>query len=624
MSLESRLPFLATLLFLSVVSSSAPIYAQKGDVLYKEHCAICHEAGASGDSHAPGRDVLRQLTPEQILQKLEKGAMKAQAAERSRKQRQALAEYLSGKPFGSELPNPIPKSAFCSSSAQTFRNSLDGPAWNGWGVSVTNSRFESTDAAGMIADDVPHLKLKWAFGFPGASSGGTQPVVVGGRVYIADAEGDVFALDAQTGCIHWTIAVEAGVRSAITIGPHGSGGGFAAYFGDQSANVYAVAAESGKLLWKVKVDGYFLAAITGAPQLYEGRLFVPVSSREESQVGNPKYACCAFRGSVVALSAATGKQIWKTYTIAREAKPEQKNSVGTQLVGPSGGAVWDAPTLDLKRNVLYVGTGNNFSPPATNLSDSIVALDMKTGKIKWSRQQTGNDIWNASCRRPDREPAVCPDADSPDFDFGSTSTLVELPSGRQMLIAGNKSGIVWALDPDRQGEIIWQQQVGKGSSGGGVLWGIAADSERVYVPNGFFDPKSPDSAGGMAAIGLSDGLPIWSTPNSPCGDRKACKPSHPAAVTAIPGVVFSGTMDGRLRAYAALDGKVLWEYDTAQDFPTVNGVKANGGSMSNAGPTVVGGMLFVNSGYSHHGGIVPGNALLAFSPESVPVSRNSQ
>jgi polyvinyl alcohol dehydrogenase (cytochrome) len=385
-----------------------------------------------------------------------------------------------------------------------------------------------------------------------------------------------------------------------------------------------VAAESGKLLWKVKVDDYFLAAITGAPQLYEGRLFVPVSSREESQVGNPKYPCCAFRGSVVALNAATGKQIWKTYTIAQEAKPEQKNSVGTQLVGPSGAAVWDAPTLDVKRNVLYVGTGNNFSPPASNLSDSIVALDMKTGKIKWSRQQTENDIWNASCRRPDREPAVCPDADSPDFDFGSTSTLVELPRGRQMLVAGNKSGIVWALDPDRHGEIIWRQQVGKGSSGGGVLWGIAADSERVYVPNGFFDPKSPDSAGGMAAIGLGDGHAIWSSPNPPCGDRKSCKQSHPAAVTAIPGVVFSGTMDGLLRAYAAQDGKVLWEYDTARDFLTVNGVKANGGSMSNAGPTVVGGMLFVNSGYSHHGGIIPGNALLAFSPESVPISRNSQ
>jgi polyvinyl alcohol dehydrogenase (cytochrome) len=281
--------------------------------------------------------------------------------------------------------------------------------------------------------------------------------------------------------------------------------------------------------------------------------------------------------------------------------------------------VWNAPTLDVKRNTLYVGTGNNFSPPSTTMSDSIVAMDMKTGRIKWFRQETENDIWNASCRRPDREPAVCPDADAPDFDFGSSPVLAELPGGRQILVAGNKSGLVWALDPDQQGKLVWQQQVGKGTSGGGVLWGIAVDSEkdseRVYLPNGFFDPKDRDASGGMAAIRLGDGGAIWSTANPPCGDRKACKPSHPAAVTAIPGVVFSGTMDGRLRAYAAQDGKVLWEYDTARDFSTVNGVNANGGSMSNAGPSVVGGMLFVNSGYSHHGGIIPGNVLLAFSPE---------
>jgi polyvinyl alcohol dehydrogenase (cytochrome) len=327
---------------------------------------------------------------------------------------------------------------------------------------------------------------------------------------------------------------------------------------------------------------------------------------------------------VVALDAATGKQIWKTYTIADRARPQQKNSLGTQIVGPSGGAVWDAPTVDTKRNVLYAGTGNNFSPPATNLSDSILALDMKTGGIKWSRQQTEKDIWNGSCRRPDREPAVCPDADSPDFDFGSTSTLVESRDGREMLIAGNKSGIVWALDPNQQGKIIWQQQVGKGSSGGGVLWGIATDGERVYVPNGFSDPKNPDSAGGMGAIAARDGHPIWAALNRPCEDRTGCKQSHPAAVTAIPGVVFSGTMDGLLRAYSTEDGKILWEYDTARDFESLNGVKTNGGSMSNAGPTVVDGMLFVNSGYSHHGGIIPGNALLAFSAEPVPVSRNSR
>jgi polyvinyl alcohol dehydrogenase (cytochrome) len=592
--------------------SSLAACAQDGAALFKSYCATCHEA-ASNDSRAPGRDVLAQLTAEQILQALEKGAMKAQAAERSRAQRRALAEYLAGKPLASEARNPIPKSAFCTGTSLKFPTTVQGPSWNGWGVTITNSRFESAEAAGITDDDVSKLKLKWAFGFPGATSGGSQPVVVGGRVYVGDAEGDLFALDAQTGCILWTIEVEAGIRSAVTIGS--SNGRLEAYFGDQSANVYAVDAESGKPLWKVKVDSYSRAAITGAPQLYAGRLYVPVSSREESQVGDPKYPCCAFRGSVLALDAATGKQIWKTYTIAEEPKPTQKNSAGVQIVGPSGAAVWNAPTLDVKRNTLYVGTGNNYSPPATRLSDSIVAMDMKTGKIKWVRQETEKDVWNASCRRPDREPAVCPDADAPDFDFGSSPVLIELPGGRQALVAGNKSGIIWALDPDQAGNLIWEQQVSTGSSGGGVLWGLAIDGEKVYVPNGFFDQKNPDASGGMAAIRVSDGHAVWSAPNPPCEERKRCKPSHPAAVTAIPGTVFAGSMDGRLTAYSARDGKVLWEYDTARDFPTVNGVKANGGSMSNAGPTVVGGMLFVNSGYSHHGGIIPGNALLAFSTQ---------
>ena len=596
------------------IFSSLPARAQDGGVLFKNYCASCHEAG--GDSSVPNRNVLSQMSPEEILQALEKGAMKAQAAERSRAQRRALAEYISGKPFGTELASPIPHSAFCNSTgdAVSSRSLLSGPAWNGWGVTITNTRFEPTAAAGMTAADVPRLKLKWAFGFPGASSGGTQPVVVGGRVYVGDAEGDLFALDAQTGCIHWTIEVEGGIRSAITIGKRGPDG-LAAYFGDQASNVYAVDAESGKVLWKIKADDYSRAAITGAPQLYEGRLYVPVSSREESQAGDPKYLCCAFRGSVLALDAATGRQIWKTYTISETAGPTKKNSAGTQISGPSGAGVWNAPTIDVKRKTVYAGTGNNYSPPATSASDSIVAFDLKTGKIKWVRQETTQDVWNASCRRPDREPAVCPDADAPDFDFGSSPILADLQGGRQMLIAGNKSGMIWALDPDRQGKLVWEQQVGKGSTGGGVLWGIAVDGERVFVPNGFFDAKTPDASGGMAAIGLGDGEAIWSTPNPACGERKPCKASHPAAVTAIPGVVLSGTMDGQLLAYSAQDGKILWEYDTARDFPTVNGVKANGGSMSNAGPAVVGGMLFVNSGYSHHGGVVPGNVLLAFSTE---------
>lgn len=601
------------LLFVSLglFTMSGSASAQDGATLFKTYCAACHEPADSG---APTRDVLKEMRPEQILQALEKGAMRRQAAERSRAQRRVLAEYLSGKTLADESTDAMPKSAFCDAEAGSSANPLAGPAWNGWGSGVTNRRFQSAEAAGMTAGEVPQLKLKWVFGLPGASSAGTQPVIVGGRVYIATAEGEMYVLDSKTGCVYWTLEVEAGVRTAITIEQR-DGGGMTAYFGDQSANVYAVDANSGKLLWKVKVEEHPRAAITGAPQLYNGRLYVPVASREESQVGDPRYPCCEFRGSLVALDAASGKQVWKTYTIAQPAIPTHKNSIGTQLFGPSGAPMWNAPTIDVKRNALYVGTGNNYSPPATDASDAIVAFDLTTGKIRWINQVIANDIWNASCRRPDRDPAVCPDADAPDFDFPGSPMLVDLADGRHLIVVGNKSGVVYGLDPDREGKIVWQEHVARGSSGGGVFWGAGVDGANVYAADGYFDATNPAASGGLSAIELVTGRIVWKVPGAGCVDKTPCKPSQVAAVTVIPGVVFSGTMDGRLRAYSTRDGKVIWEYDSARELTTINGVKANGGSMSNGGPAVVGGMLFVNSGYSHHGGILPGNVLLAFSPE---------
>jgi polyvinyl alcohol dehydrogenase (cytochrome) len=589
-------------------------FAQEdGAYLFKTYCAICHEASRGEEARGPERDVLSQMTPEHILQVLETGVMQAQAAERSRAQRRILAEYLSGKAFGSAPPDLIPRSAFCSNAAP-LTNTTGGQEWNGWGVTLTNTRFQSAAAARLTADDVPRLKLKWAFGYPGATSGGTQPVVAGGRLYVGTAEGDVYSLDAKTGCVHWNFQTDAGVRSAVYIAP-GPGGKLVAYFGDQSGNVYQVDASTGKPLWKTRVDSNSRAAITGTPTLYKGRLYVPVSSREESQVRDPKYPCCPFRGSMVALDAATGKTIWKTYTIAEEAHKIGTNSAGTELWGPSGAAIWNAPAVDTKRNLLYAGTGNNYSTPATNMSDSIVAFDMDSGKIRWSKQFTANDVWNSSCRTPERNDLVCPDAAAPDFDFVSAPILTQLKDGRQVLIVANKSSIVAALDPDQEGKILWQQRMGRGSSSGGIMWGPAVDGENVYAANADFSQANPAESGGISAFELSSGRTIWSVGPPSCEKRKRCKPSHSAAVTAIPGVLFSGTWDGRLRAISTRDGKVLWEYDTSQDFPTVNEVKANGGSMSNAGPTVVGGMVFTNSGYSHHGGITPGNVLLGFSVE---------
>jgi polyvinyl alcohol dehydrogenase (cytochrome) len=598
---------------ISVLIWPAPMFAQDGAALFKTHCALCHEAD---DHRAPTRDVLAQLSPEQILQVLEKGSMRTQAAERSRAQRRQLAEYLSGKKFGSATVNVIPASAYCTRRS-LFTKAVGESAWNGWGVTVANTRFQSAASAGVSEKDVPRLTLKWAFGFPGARSASSQPVVVGGRVYISSVEGEFYSLDANTGCIHWMIETEAGVRGAASLGQTRSDMS-TVFFGDQAANVYAVDAESGKLLWKVKADDYPLAAITGSLTLYAGRVYVPISSREESQVTVPNYQCCRFRGSVVALDASTGRVIWKSYTIADEATPRQRNHAGAQLWGPSGAAIWTAPTVDIVRKVLYVATGNNYSAPATPTSDAIIAMDLNSGRIEWVQQQTQDDIWTWNCLPGYRDATACPDGNAPDFDFASSPILVQPTNGQRMLITANKSGSIVAVDPDHEGKKVWQVTVASGGGSGGIMWGPAADSDRVYVAitGRTAEVRSGRSSGGLTAIKLASGQPMWRAPDQPCGERSPCNPAQPAAVTAIPGVVFSGTIDGQLRAYSTQDGHVLWEYNTARDFATVNGVTAQGGSINNGGPAIAGGMVFVNSGYSHHEGIMPGNVLLAFSFDS--------
>jgi polyvinyl alcohol dehydrogenase (cytochrome) len=593
-----------------VRDSTGDLSEAAGAALFGTYCATCHE-GPGANPQAPSREVMRRMSAEQILESLEKGAMRTRAAERSRAQRRTLAEYVSGKRLVVDSGGSMPKSAFCGAAPAQLPQVLVGPAWNGWGHGIANTRFQSADVAGLKPGDLPRLRLKWAFGFPGATSAGSQPVVAGGRMYVATAEGDVYVLDAKTGCVYWTLEVDAGIRSAITLDQRGNGQ-LVAYFGDQASNVYAVDAKVGTVLWKVEVDEHPHAAVTAAPQLYNGRLYVPVSSREESQVGDPRYPCCSFRGSVVALDAATGMRLWKTYSVAQAPVPTVKNSIGTQLYGPAGGAIWNTPTIDTHRNVLYVGTGNNFAPPATELSDSLLALDLNTGAIRWSRQVTENDIWNGSCRQPNREAAVCPDKDAPDFDFTGSALLVDVGNGRQLLVVGNKSGVIFGFDPDASGKIVWQRRVAEGSSSGGVFWGSATDGVNIYAANADFFVDRPAASGGMNAVDLRTGRMVWSAAGAGCANKIPCKPSQAAAVTLIPGVAFSGTMDGRLRAYSTRDGKILWEYDTARDFATVNGVTAKGGSMSNSGPAIVGGMLYVNSGYSHHGGILPGNVLLAF------------
>ena len=465
--------------------------------------------------------------------------------------------------------------------------------------------------------------MKWAFGFPATLDANAHPAVADGRVFIGSPSGTVYSLDAASGCIRWYFNADRGVRSAVSIGhvETASGTRYMAFFGDGAAFAYALDANTGKLVWKTKVETFPAGHITGSPVFHNNHLYVPVASGEEGAGASPDYECCRFRGSMVALAADTGKQIWKTYTIDEPAHKTKKNKIGTQLWGPSGAPIWSSPSIDVQRNALYATTGDNYSDPTSRMSDAFVAFDLDSGKILWSRQMTASDAYTSACRIPDR--TNCPESNGPDFDFSSGPILVTLANGKRALVAGQKSGLVHAVDPDNQGELLWSTRVGQGGTNGGVQWGSATDGTNVYValadlgrvvvPYSLSTDVDPKRGGGMFALRLADGKRVWYTPPVPCAPgRKRCSPAQSAAVTAIPGVAFSGSVDGHLRGYSTKDGSILWDVDTIQPYQTVNGVQGRGGSLDGPGPVIAGGMLFVDSGYSAGGG-VPGNVLLAFS-----------
>jgi polyvinyl alcohol dehydrogenase (cytochrome) len=591
-------------------------FAEDGATLYKQLCASCHDTGLE---RAPSRDAFRGMSPERVLAAMESGPMISMASGRTGVERRDIAEFVTDKKFGQALSTTPSAQAMCRPGTDNFANPLSGPAWNGWGA-TSNTRYQDNAMAGFRASDVPRLKLKWAFGFPGELSSDSQPSVVGGRIFVGTQSGMVYSLNANTGCVHWYFQAAAAVRAAVTVASiqTTTGSRFAAFIGDRAGNVYAVDADAGQLLWKTKIDDHPVARVTGSPTFHNGRLYVGVASGEETSGSVPDYECCKFRGSLVSLNAATGAQIWKTYTI-EEARPTKKNKAGTQMWGPSGVPIWTSPVIDARRNAVYVTTGNNYSDPPTKTSDSFIAMDLDSGKILWSRQVTTADAWNTACRLSDK--SNCAESEGPDFDFASPPILVTLANGRRALVAGQKSGMVHAIDPDREGAILWQTRVGKGGINGGVQWGSAADQSNVYValsdigriaiPNSQGTEPDPKAGGGMFALRLDNGQRVWYTAPPPCGERKRCSPAQSAAVSAIPGVVFSGSVDGHLRAFNTTNGSIVWDFDTVRSYETINGVTARGGSLNVGGPAISGGTIFVNSGYVQNG--IPGNVLLAIS-----------
>jgi polyvinyl alcohol dehydrogenase (cytochrome) len=579
--------------------------------LYANHCAHCHDHG--GDARVPPRATLEKMTSAAVLRALETGVMRDMGAQLTQSESLALAAYL-GKAGAARVDQFVDRCA----ASPALVSPADSTGWSGWGAGLNNWRFQNAASAGLSAADVSKLRLKWVFGVADATSMRSQPSVYAGRVFVAGPS-EVYSLDARTGCMHWSTNAAATIRSGITIAAAGLR--TLVVFGDAAGWVRALDASTGESVWQVHADEHPAAMVTNTPVFHNGRLYFGVSSLEEVRAISPNYVCCTFRGSVEAVDAATGRAVWKTYTIAESARPGKTTKRGAKTMGPSGAGVWTTPTVDPEHNVLYVTTGDNYSEPVTATSDAVLALALDTGEVLWSKQLTQGDAYNGTCRIAGK--ANCPDADGPDFDFGSSAILMPLGPNRRVLVLAQKSGMLHGVDPDQRGRISWQVRVGEGGTLGGIQWGPATDGTRIYVAlsdMGYRERTAtgrkpdPQRGGGMFAFLPGNGERVWMTPPVPCGNRKPCSPAQSQAVSAIPGAAFSGSNDGHLRAYSVTDGRIIWDYDTVRDYQTVNGVPGKGGALDAGGPVIAGGMVFVGSGYGQFGGI-PGNVLLAFAVE---------
>ena len=587
---------------------SPPKAASPGQTLFETRCASCHEPAVG---RAPDRAHLSDLGTLEVFNELKNGSMRPMAEGLSDDQLGSVAMYLSPPPTTPVAATPPPPDPPLCAQQDVFR--MRRTDWNGWGQDPRNWRLQTDPGISPAA--AAHLKVKWSFAYSGGKYG--QPTVVGGRVFLTSTGGKAYALDARTGCMRWRFD-GASARSTMLIGRSvASPSGYAAYFGDNSDTVYALDAVDGKLIWKQKVETHPLAILTGAPVLDRGRLYVPLSSYEELTASVPSYACCTFRGGVVALDAASGKVIWKTNTITPAPAPTHKNSAGTQMYGPAGAAVWSAPTIDAKRGVLYLATGDSYTDVKEDGSDAIMAIDLATGQVRWRTQVTQADNYLSGCTA--EHPLVnCPKPLGHDFDFGAPPILLTLPSGADILLAGQKSGMAYGIDPD-SGKVLWTTKVGEGGPLGGIEWGLATEGKRLYVGVADAFMPSPPGRPGLTALDPATGKRLWFTasPHLPCGwtAGAVCMNGVSAPPTVIQGLVFAGDMNGRLRAYSAESGRIVWEVDTgAAIYRTVNGVAGQqGGNIDGPGPVIADGMLFVMSGYLGSLGGSSNDVLLAFS-----------
>ena len=594
------------LIFLAIFSVPAFCANSADDVingkkLFLEHCHSCH---ATSSHQVPSKAMLRKMSRRAITLSMQSGLMKHQAQKLSVLEMDAIARYLSAELVSQSNPDV---------SCEGEQEFSAEPTWLGWGNSLRNDRYQKIELNEFSQPNPELLKLAWTFAVPGADRMRSQPTVGGGVVFVGSQSGSVYALDAKTGCVWWTFNALSEVRGSISIELGKEDLPESLYFGDFQGYIYKLEASTGSLIWRRRADSHPLTTITGSLVIYEESVFIPLSSTEIVAAIDSDYECCSFRGGVVAVDKNTGETRWRLYSVDK-ARKQYSDSSEVMSWGPAGVPVWSTPTVDVKRKLLYFGTGQNYSPPATAMSDSIVAADIRTGKIIWHTQTISGDMWNGACVTGGPN---CPVPSGPDFDFGAPPILITSKSGNDYLLAGQKSGMVFALDPSNEGRILWRKKIGRGGHNGGIHWGMAADENVLYVPIadvGEHAFATGEPRPGVHALDIATGEILWShlEGNTCSQDSFECFAGFSAPITLSSEILFAGGLNGVFHAYLSATGTKLWQFNTRREFSAVNQMTGKGGTIDGSGPVIAGNMLYLNSGYGRYGKL-GGNVLLAFS-----------
>ena len=569
--------------------------------IFNNNCVSCHSGGVP---RAPHLTTFQVMSADYILSTLN-GVMSAQAEGLSSEEKIGISEYITGGKVSTSLPEPN----FCKSNNEPIVL-VEENSYKEWGYDKENSRYTKSN---INSQNAKKLKLKWVFAYPAASRARSQPSISGNTIFVGGQNLYLYALDRQTGCVRWRTKVDGEIRSAPAI--YFSEKGNFLFAGDYEGNVYKINPYNGEKIWVKSLRYHPRVILTGSLRVDNDIIYVPLSSREWADGADPEYQCCSFRGGIMALDVAGGNELWTSYSIPLPPKGTGKfNNMGIEILAPSGVPVWNSPTFDTAKNLIYYGTGEAYSSPAAETSDSVIAINKLNGDIEWVYQAESGDAWNMGCFV--EADANCPEQDGPDWDFGASVVLANI-DGKSVLFAGRKSGHVYGLDPDNKGKPLWIKRIGKGGFAGGIHWGMATDNKSIFAAvadtnfiNKFPGPATP---GIYSLDGISGKLNWKFTPIDRCPEntKPACDIGISAALTATNDLVIGGGFDGWLYVLNKNTGELIWEFNTAVDFSAFTSLPSHGGSIESDGPVVIDNNIFINSGYQY-GGRLGGNVLLNF------------